>query len=109
MNAGMFGIPGMRIVSAITNSPTRLLLTNPDAVGDHSTIGANTSQMPTKHAPHQANGRSGLSARHPSNRSRTPVATSDHVISDARNASYVWSENHTPRPPLGTAHSSSLR
>jgi hypothetical protein len=105
----MFGMPGMRIVSAITSSPTRESLTNPDAVGAHSTIGAKTSQMPTKQAPHQAIGRSGLSARQPSTTSRTPVATSDHVISDARSTSYVWSENHTPRPPLGTAHRSSSR
>ena len=106
----MLGMPGMRIVSAMTSRPTTESFTNAAAVGAQSTTGAKTSQMPTKQAAHQVTGRSGRSARHPSATSSAPLTTSDQVISRARSDSYVAvSANHAPRPPLGCVHSSSLR
>ena len=83
----MFGMPGIRIVRAITSNPTSESLANPAALGDHSTTGANTSQMPTKQAAQRLTGRSGFSARQPNTTSSTPEMTSDHVISQARSES----------------------
>ena len=83
----MLGMPGIRIVNAMTSSPTIESLAYPAELGDHSTTGANTSQIPTKHAAQRLTGRSGLRARHPSTTSNAPEITSDHVINQARRES----------------------
>src|SRR5690606_35658254 len=105
----IFGMPGIRIVSAITSMPTSVPLTYAAAVGAQNGPGAAHTHAPTPHASHMLIGRLGSRLRQPNASSSRPLITSLHVISWARSDVCVSSLNQTPLPPDGSTHNAGLR